>query len=777
MIWYRSAWLVFGLAALSATGASQVDRAAAPASVRRLFAGHCNRCHRGERPKGELDLTSLVPHFDDATRAAKWTRVLDQLRFGSMPPPNRPRPAPADVAEVVTWIESQLVASPHGDAYRRKLLRPEYGNYVDHDLLFGGGIATPPASPPRLWRKSPEIFAAETMRRHRRLQNPYGYTTADGGIRDYAATSRVDISTVEMIMVNATQIIDSRIEAARKPPSGRRRRTDPLRTFLSTSGPPEDSAIRATVTHELRFLYGNEPATEQVARYAELLQSNVTLGGKVAGLRTTLMAMHLAPEAVFRMELGLGPTDDHGRRRLSAGEVAHALAYALTDRGPRHHPVLGRARAEGDLASAAGVAKTVRAMLDGANATRPRRNRRGGGLPRLRRFFHQFFGYAKPEPVFKDAERQRRHAVKHRPRSIKNDADRLLALILKEDRDVFAELLTTNRFFAAHDGNNAAAHAALEKYKNYDVEHHVARAVKGRLRRRRNQKQPIDDEIIAKIRRNAERVHRAKRARIERLFAEGKRPFPGFGGVNQRNYDYVRVYGLSPATWDPDQPLRAPKEQRAGILTSPAWLTAHSLNDGNDPIRRGKWVRERLLAGVVPDLPPDVDAHVPEAPNLTLRQRMKAVRAERCWGCHEKMNPLGEPFEMYDDFGRHRSHHYRDARGHLVTRRDRAFKKLQKAGKLTVERVDATGHLRGTGDAELDGPVENAVDLMQRLARSDRVRQSFVRHAFRFFLGRNETLGDSRTLIAADEAYVRSGGSFRAVVVSLLSSDSFLYRR
>ena len=44
-------------------------------------------------------------------------------------------------------------------------------------------------------------------------------------------------------------------------------------------------------------------------------------------------------------------------------------------------------------------------------------------------------------------------------------------------------------------------------------------------------------------------------------------------------------------------------------------------------------------------------------------------------------------------------------------------------------------------------------------------------------MGRNEMLSDSKTLIEADRAYVENGGSFKAVVIALLSSDSFLYRR
>ena len=44
-------------------------------------------------------------------------------------------------------------------------------------------------------------------------------------------------------------------------------------------------------------------------------------------------------------------------------------------------------------------------------------------------------------------------------------------------------------------------------------------------------------------------------------------------------------------------------------------------------------------------------------------------------------------------------------------------------------------------------------------------------------MGRNEFLSDSRTLIDAESAYVDSGGSFDAVIVSLLTSDSFIYRK
>ena len=44
-------------------------------------------------------------------------------------------------------------------------------------------------------------------------------------------------------------------------------------------------------------------------------------------------------------------------------------------------------------------------------------------------------------------------------------------------------------------------------------------------------------------------------------------------------------------------------------------------------------------------------------------------------------------------------------------------------------------------------------------------------------MGRNEMLTDSPTLIEADRAYRESGGSFKALLISLLTSDSFIYRK
>jgi hypothetical protein len=142
------------------------------------------------------------------------------------------------------------------------------------------------------------------------------------------------------------------------------------------------------------------------------------------------------------------------------------------------------------------------------------------------------------------------------------------------------------------------------------------------------------------------------------------------------------------------------------------------------------------------------------------------------------MNPLGYAFEIYDDFGVYRTKESLEHPDNLITK-SKEKQPLHVDGRAVYKSlpVDARGYLEGTGDSKLDGNIKDAMDLAYRLSRSDRVRQSIIRYAFRYFMGRNEVLSDSKTLIDADKAYLKGGGSFEAVIVSLLTSDSFIYRK
>ncbi|MDG1070219.1 MAG: DUF1588 domain-containing protein [Akkermansiaceae bacterium] len=741
---------------------------------------HCIQCHGSEKQKGEVTLHDLGTDFSDPDTADRWVDVLEQLTAEDMPPEEEEKhPSAGERARMIEWIEGQLKSSSQGDAYRKKLLAPEYGNWVNHEKLFSGEIKTPPYSPSRLWRLSPEIFKSKGFGRTR---SPFTYTTPQKGIRDYSAMSQVDQSTVQMVLINAEQFLEHR------------EKNGEFEKYTNTKSMPEEEVLQRTVAQEFRRIVGRAPSEPERAKYLTFLRENIKIGGNLKGLKTTIKGIFLNPEAIYRMEFGLGEKDAHGRRHLSSMEIVNTLAYALTDELPDRNRILWSAYEEGELRTRKDVSKVVRKLLD---------EQLGGGrwsqpaLPRVMRFFEQFFGFDQAGDVFKDNERRRLEAIPQwNTQYLVHDAKMIIEHVLRRDEDVIAELLTTNEYFVAHPGDNEYARefydAKVEEVTHPEyVSQQVAKAELEYKKRTKPAHVPASEWEEGRKKHIEEKRKQAEQS--VKLFttalAEGINPHPDFPFSNRSrglaDLIYIAAYSLPPSgraemqkwNWPVEQPFEMPAEQRAGILTHPAWLAAWSLNDGNDPIHRGIWVFEKLLAGKLQDVPPDVDAKVPIDPHQTLRERMELLRAERCWNCHHKINPLGEPFEMFDDWGRFRTHVYFGEDSKLFTRRDHQFKQQLEKGKLTSRKINATGAIQGSGDPKVDGKVENAVEMLHRLGRSERARQSFIRHLFRYFMGRNEMLSDSQTLIEAERAYLESKGSFKALVVSLLSSDSFLYRR
>ncbi len=357
-----------------------------------------------------------------------------------------------------------------------------------------------------------------------------------------------------------------------------------------------------------------------------------------------------------------------------------------------------------------GVAAAVRRLLDEPKLEKPR----------ILRFFREYFGYDKAKEIFQEDKAN----PEHDPRALVEDTDKLIEYILAQDKNVLYELLSTNKSFVAYK-------TAADTKK--------------------------------------------KRAEAIKKFEEQKKKDPAKFANKMPQKIGRSVYTAYNLTDFPDQqPVELPADQRAGILTQPSWLAANAKTDENHAIFRGKWVRERLLGGVVPDVPITVDAQLPNTPDKALRERMNVTRQEYCWKCHQFMNPVGLPFEMYDYFGR-----YRDKEP--VVDPDATAKKVDKKGKslgivLREIPVDSTGGISGTRDAKVDGDVKNAVEMLRKLAKSEHVEQVFIRHAFRYWMGRNENLGDAVSLQTAQKAYRESNGSMKALIVSLLSSDSFLYR-
>ncbi len=620
---------------------------------------HCIKCHGPKRESGKLTLQTLAT-VSSKKDLETWKKVLDRLRKGEMPPEKEPRPAKKDLEKVVGWISKELEKIEGKEVAQESL----DGNYVDHDALFNSPEVKPLDAPPRIWRMGPYVYDGfvERLTRNRiRIANPFSGSSKTV-FKDWAEAFTIDESTASQLIRNARAIV--KYQTNFKFEKGRIRGSN-SREFGPLFDPknePTREQMETAIRRQFEFAVLRDPTKAEMDTYVDLMKQNIKDAGRETGVRTTLAAILLMPEILYRSERGKSPPDEKGRVRLTPREIAFAISYSLTDREPDRK--LLEAMEKGKLDTKEGVAGEVKRILEEERIRKPR----------ILRFFQEYFGYREALNVFKDQKDFKgHHAV-----TLVSDTDQLIEYFLEQDRNVFEEMLTTNKSFV-----------------NY-------RWDRRKKRGQRAQKRPVEE-----------------------------------------------AYNLK--EWPKRQPADLPKDERSGILTQPSWLVAHSVCQDNHAIHRGKWIRERLLGGTIPDVPITVDAQLPDEPEKTLRERMRVTHKEYCWNCHKRMNPLGLTFEIYDHFGRHRE-----------TELDQP--------------VDASGWVDLTGDKSIEGDTKDCIEMLRRLAKSERVKQVFIRHFFRYMMGRNETLGDARTLREAYAAYVNSQGSMKALIVSIMTSESFLYR-
>ncbi|MEJ1963644.1 MAG: DUF1592 domain-containing protein [Gammaproteobacteria bacterium] len=103
----------------------------------KLVENYCEKCHNATDWAGNVAFDTMSA--DAVPEDAKvWEAAIKKLRSGLMPPPGKPQPEKAAVANMVSWLESTLdkaQATPYaGYVPLRRLNRREYANAV-RDLL------------------------------------------------------------------------------------------------------------------------------------------------------------------------------------------------------------------------------------------------------------------------------------------------------------------------------------------------------------------------------------------------------------------------------------------------------------------------------------------------------------------------------------------------------------------------------------------------------------------------------------------------------------------
>lgn len=777
--------------------------------ARPFLSSHCLECHGETAPQGDLSLHDLGPV--DEVNSGTWTSIWAQVTLREMPPADREHPEVVERLRFSDWIVGELTSVLRDKGGFRAHLDPNKGNFVDHDLLFGplpdGIQIVPTSSPARIWRVTPQEHITrlnELINREPEFdpEKPGLRTHGDavptnhgGELKLYFGTDRIikwqggtvayatAVKSVPAVLssarnhglenypdfysvnsAEATQILSVADDILRymaygplsiaapeqitdDPDSYKMvgdirglptslvystkivRPLTPVDELMQDEG-VTDERLRAAVDFLFEALTFRPPSEMESDAYLAIVKQSVEKIGKEDGVFLGLSSVFLDRDALFRPELAEnGITDRQGRVMLQDWElglaVNHALRYIKPDEELRQAIVTGRMRTLAD------VKREVERMLADDSIRKPR----------VLQFFRDYFDYDRGGYICKDLKALADTGVSTRGTAhygamfdATASTDRLIELILQEDQDVVRELLTTDKVVAT-DTDNVYFGKQRSRQERAAAKRAAAEQAAAELEAWKQSnpgKQPP-------------RPEKAKPQDISHGVVEAKLSGP-------KIYARVSRRSFGNGSMSPDRILAtAPQGQRLGMLTHPSWLVSHSDAMDNHAIHRGRWIRERLLGGGIPDVPITVDAMLPDEPNSTLRQRMRVTRESYCWTCHRKMDPLGLPFEMYNHAG------------------------LYRETELAAP-VDTTGEILDSGDPALDGKVANAIEMIRKIATSERAEQVFVRHAFRFWMGRNETLHDAPVLQQAYRAYKVSGGSMNALLTSLLTSDAFLYR-
>lgn len=786
--------------------------------ARSFLATHCVDCHGGPEPEGNLSLQDLGPV--DEINSGTWRNVWAQVALKEMPPREMAQPQVIERLQFSDGIVSELtrVMSDKGGFHDH--LDPNKGNFVDHELLFGplpdGIRLVPTSSPARIWRLTPQ----EHMTRLNELINrepeydpskPGLRTHGDdvptnhgGELKLYFGVDRIikwqggtvayatAVKSVPAILssarthglenypdfytvnsAEATQIMDVADDIIRYMAYGPlsiaqpyqitddpdsindkmqgdlrglptslvystkvMRPLTPVYELMQHEGAPDES-LRAAIDHLFESLTFRPPSKNESDQYLEIVKQSIDKLGKEDGVVLGLSSIFLDRDALFRPELAeSGNPDQFDRVMLQDWELGLAVNHALRSIKPdaelRAAIVAGRMRTRSD------VKREVKRMFADDSIRKPR----------ILRFFRDYFDYDLGGYICKDSKALAETGVSNRGQAHYNamfdataSTDRLIELILQEDKNVFQQLLTTEKVVATKGDNIYFG----KRHSKAESAAAVAAAKKAADEAARRAAVDIEDWLKANPGKEPPKTDKKKSETNNHSVAEANLSGPDiFARVSRRSF--------GAGSMKPERILAtAPEGQRLGILTHPSWLVSHSDAMDNHAIRRGRWIRERLLGGGIPDVPITVDAMLPDEPHNTLRERMRVTQQTYCWTCHKKMDPLGLPFEMFNHAGLYRE-----------TELDKP--------------VDTTGAIIDSGDPTLDGEVASAIELIQKLGESERAEQVFVRYAFRFWMGRNETLNDAPVLQTAYHAYKESGGSMNALLTALLTSDAFLYR-
>jgi hypothetical protein len=229
-------------------------------------------------------------------------------------------------------------------------------------------------------------------------------------------------------------------------------------------------------------------------------------------------------------------------------------------------------------------------------------------------------------------------------------------------------------------------------------------------------------------------------------------PSPTFTNLLTARYTFVAdplatYYDVTP---DRDGRVDLTGTSRLGLLTQAALLAVKGNSYRTSPVRRGKFILNRLLCQSVAPPPPNVVPELPPPdPSKTLREQMAMHRDNpACASCHDRMDNLGFAFEHFDGAGNYRE-------------------------------TDGSHPIDASGSTTLDGitiEFRDATELIEALSKSQQAQTCFATQWLRYALDRFEQDADAAAVGQLAKTYASSGLDTRQLIVEITRSLPFTHR-
>lgn len=137
-------------------------------------------------------------------------------------------------------------------------------------------------------------------------------------------------------------------------------------------------------------------------------------------------------------------------------------------------------------------------------------------------------------------------------------------------------------------------------------------------------------------------------------------------GFTYRNDRLAEHYELPPVGSEELVRVEVTDDERQGVLALGAWLTAQSDAEHPSPIRRGRWLSDRLLCSPVPPPPPGLEIPPIEGGGGSVREQLERHRSDpTCAACHSLLDVLGMGLQEFDGTGGPRKIRRLDTMGEL----------------------------------------------------------------------------------------------------------------